>query len=66
MREQLGDGKSDVFRDLAQKSRCNIATGMKRNGGRATRTVTKLLVGTALANLDKAELSQDGYNLRGL
>ncbi len=42
--EQVGDGESNVFRDLAQKSRRNITTGMKRNGGRATRTVTKLFV----------------------
>ena len=44
MLEELCDREADVFGDLAQQRRRNIATGMHRNGSTASRAVAKLLV----------------------
>ena len=53
MLEQLGHGETDVFGDLAQKNRCNVAAGVKRDCCVATGAVAKLPMRTTLPHFGK-------------
>ena len=66
MLKQLCDGRTDVSRNLPQKDRRDIATSVERYCCCATCAVTKLLVRTALARLNKAQALQQRDNLGGL
>lgn len=56
----------DVLRDLAQEDGRDIPTLMERDGRRTPAVVAKLLVGTALADLNKPESLEDRNDLLGL
>lgn len=61
--EKFGNGKANVLCDLAWQRWRDVPSGMKRNRGRATGAVAKLLVRTTLSNLNKPQPGQDCHHL---
>jgi hypothetical protein len=66
MLKQLRHGKTDISCNLPKKNGRDIAARVERYGRCAACAVTKLLVRTALAYLNKAQALQDRDNFGGL
>ena len=66
MLEHLGHRETDVFGDLPEKNRRNVAAGVERNRCTATRAITKLFVRTTLPHFGKSQFAQDRYDFRRL
>lgn len=66
MIEKLCDVEANVFGNLAQQRRRDVAAGMKGNRGRASGTMAKLLVRITLPYFDETELAQDYDDLARL
>ena len=66
MLKQLCHGQTDIPCNLPKKNWRDIAASVERYGCRAACAVTKLLVRTALAYLDKAQALQGRDNFGGL
>ena len=66
MFQHLAHREADVFRNLAQKNRRNVATSVKRERRGAARAVSKLLVGTTLPNFNEAQPAQNRGDFGGL
>ena len=65
-REEVVHGKSDVFRNLAQQCRRDIAPLMKGHGRATTVGVPKLSVRSALPDFGKPQLPEKRHDLAGL
>jgi len=59
----LGDGETDVARDLAQQDRRDVAARVMRHGSRTTVGVSLLLVRAPLTNGNEAERKEDLLDL---
>jgi hypothetical protein len=57
--KELFCAQADVFGDLAQQWRCDVAAGMGRNGCAAAQCIPELLVGASLPNQFEAKFSED-------
>ena len=66
MLKQLCDGETDISCNLPKKYRRDIAARMEWHGCCAACAVTKLLVRTALAYLNKSQALQNRNNFGGL
>ena len=62
MLQHLGHSETNIFGDLAQKNRRDVAAGMKRNRCASAHAVSQLFVRTTLTHFDEAQFSQDRYN----
>jgi hypothetical protein len=56
--QQNFERNADIFGDLPQENRRDIATLVKRNCCRPSIRVSKLFVGTALSNFTKTKVLQ--------
>jgi len=61
--EELGQCHADVFGDLAEQGRSDIAAFVHWNRGAATAGITELLVGATLTDDLEAQLSEDVCHL---
>jgi len=61
--EKLGQCHADVFGDLAEQGRSDIAAFVHGNRGAATAGITELLVGATLTDDLEAQLSEDVCHL---
>ena len=64
--QKLLQGDADIFGDLTQQNRRDIASGMKWNGRASSVGMTELLVGPALAYLLESQPLQNRNDLAGL
>jgi hypothetical protein len=62
MLEHLGHRETDIFGDLAEENRRNVAAGVKRNRCTATGAITKLFVRPTLPHFGEAQFAQDRYD----
>ena len=66
MAEELLHRHADVFGDLAQQRRSDVASFMRRDSRATALGIAELLVGTALANDLKPQLVEDVCHLSRL